>query len=99
MRRKPTEAEARLWYSLRNRQLDGFKFRRQELLLGNIVDFLCEQAKFIVEIDGGQHTPETDAARTAMLESAGYTVIRFWNNDVLSNTDGVLLEIQQMLRR
>lgn len=99
MRREPTEAEARLWHHLRNRQLENAKFRQQEEMFGFIVDFLCEQAKLIVEVDGGQHSSETDASRTALLEVAGYTVIRFWNLDILSNTDGVLLEIRQMLRR
>ena len=98
MRREPTEAEARLWYYLRNRQLLGFKFRQQEEMFGFIVDFLCEQAKLVIEVDGGQHTPEADVARTAALEAAGYTVLRFWDNDVLSNTDGVLTEIASALQ-
>ncbi len=98
MRREPTEAESRLWRHLRSRQLRGAKFRRQEEMFGFIVDFVCEQAKLIIEVDGGQHTDEADAARTALLEAAGYTVLRFWNNDVLSNTEGVLTEIARTLR-
>ena len=98
MRREPTEAETRLWYHLRNRRLDGAKFRQQEPLLGYYVDFLCEEARLIVEADGGQHDSGNDAERTARLEAAGYTVIRFWNHEILGNTEGVLEEIRRMLR-
>ena len=86
-----TEAEARLWSRLRNRSLDGFKFRRQIAVDPFIVDFLCSEAMLIVELDGGQHAEQTDAdaRRTTYLEERGYRVLRFWNNDVLSNTDGV----------
>lgn len=97
LRRDPTEAEKRLWYHLRNRRLDGFKFRQQEPLAGFIVDFLCEEARLIVEADGGQHSPEGDALRTQTLEKAGYIVLRFWNNDILENTSGVLAEIRRTL--
>ncbi|MES2442251.1 MAG: DUF559 domain-containing protein [Pseudomonadota bacterium] len=98
MRREPTDAEARLWRHLRNRQLEGAKFRREEPLFGYFADFLCEDARLIVEADGGQHSPEVDAQRTAALEAAGYTVIRFWNNDILGNTEGVIEEIRRVLR-
>jgi very-short-patch-repair endonuclease len=97
MRRQPTDAEKRLWYHLRDRRLDGFKFHQQEPLAGYIVDFLCEEAGLIVEADGGQHGPQEDALRTRALEAAGYTVIRFWNNDILANTPGVLAEIRRTL--
>jgi very-short-patch-repair endonuclease len=97
-RRDPTEAEKRLWRYMRNRQVEGAKFRREEKLLGYYADFLCEEAKLIVEADGGQHGPEADAERTAALEAAGYTVIRFWNNDILANTEGVVEEIRRVLR-
>lgn len=97
LRRDPTEAEKRLWYHLRNRRLDGFKFRQQEPLAGHIVDFLCEEAKLIIEADGGQHRPEADAPRTQQLEAAGYIVLRFWNNDILGNTPGVLAKIRRTL--
>jgi len=99
MRRKPTEAEARLWYRLRNRQIERAKFRRQAPLLYYYPDFLCEEAKLIVEADGSQHDRETDAGRTAALEAAGYLVIRFWDNDILADTDAVLQEIRHALRR
>jgi len=97
MRREPTDAEMRLWYHLRNRRLDGFKFRQQEAVAGYIVDFLCEEARLIIEADGGQHTPDVDAMRTQLLEAAGYIVLRFWNNDILGNTQGVLAEIRHTL--
>lgn len=97
LRRDPTEAEKRLWYHLRSRRLDGFKFRRQEPLAGYVVDFLCEEARLIIEADGGQHTPQDDAQCTQALEAAGYIVLRFWNNDILSNTPGVLAQIRRTL--
>ena len=70
-RREPTEAEAQLWRHLRNRQLEGAKFRREHDLLNYRVDFLCEEARLIIEADGSQHTPARDANRTAVLEAAG----------------------------
>ena len=88
-----TEAERLLWQRLRNRQLGGNKFRRQVTIGPFIVDFACIDACLIVEIDGGQHSEERDAARTAFLQSKGYRVIRFWNNEVLENTEGVLQSI------
>lgn len=98
MRRDPTEAEKRLWRHLRNRRLEGAKFRQQSPLLGYYPDFLCEEVRLIVEADGGQHDAAADAERTAVLEAAGFTVIRFWDNDILSNTEGVLEEIRRMLK-
>jgi very-short-patch-repair endonuclease len=85
LRRDRTEAEARLWRYLRNRQLEGAKFRFQSPVGPYVVDFLCTEAKLIVELDGGQHGEQIaqDALRTKALEAAGYTVLRFWNNDVL----------------
>tara|TARA_R110002110_G_scaffold406951_1_gene627452 strand:- start:567 stop:884 length:318 start_codon:yes stop_codon:yes gene_type:complete len=86
-----TEAEARLWSRLRNRTLGGFKFRRQTPVGPYIADFLCADRMLIVEADGGQHAGNAaDMRRTRFLEGRGYRVIRFWNSDVLSNTDGVL---------
>lgn len=98
MRKEPTEAEARLWRYLRNRQVEGAKFRRQEQILGYYADFLCEDARLIVEADGGQHGEEVDAERTKALEAAGYLLIRFWNNDILQNIEGVAAEIARALR-
>ena len=89
LRRNKTEAEDRLWLRLRNRQLESAKFRFQTQVGDFVPDFLCSDAMLIVELDGGQHSPDADAARTFALEAAGYTVFRFWNNDVMANTDGV----------
>ena len=91
LRMMQTEAEARLWSRLRNRMLGGFKFRRQVPIGPYIADFLCAERMLIVEADGGQHADNAaDLCRTRFLEERGYRVIRFWNPDVLSNTDGVL---------
>jgi very-short-patch-repair endonuclease len=99
LRRNKTEAEGRLWSRLRNRQLEGAKFRFQTQVGDFVPDFICSDAMLIVELDGGQHgvAIEKDAARTVALEAAGYTVMRFWNNDVLSNTNGVLQAIRSAL--
>jgi very-short-patch-repair endonuclease len=95
LRRNLTDAERKLWWRLRDRRLDGWKFRRQAPIEGFIVDFLCIDARLIIELDGGQHAVrvEADARRTAILEVAGFHVLRFWNNDVLTNLDGVLEEV------
>ena len=99
LRRSRTEAEERLWYHLRWRRLGGYKFRFQHQIGRHVADFACEEARLVVELDGGQHAESaTDAARTAALEVAGYCVLRFWNHDVLANTDGVLEEIALRLR-
>jgi very-short-patch-repair endonuclease len=100
LRREPTEAEKRLWYSLRAGQLDGYKFVRQIGIGPYIVDFACRDARLIVEVDGGQHADsKDDAERTAFLNELGYRVMRFWNNEVLSNTDGVLETVRAALLR
>ncbi|WP_425107117.1 endonuclease domain-containing protein [Ancylobacter sp.] len=98
LRRDHTDAEALLWSRLRDRRLDGWKFRRQAPVDKYIVDFLCVDAKLVIELDGGQHTATTDEARTRVIEACGYLVIRFWNNDVLTNMDGVLLTIVDAMR-
>ena len=86
-----TDAERRLWSRLRDRQLGGYKFRRQAPIGDYIDDFLCEEKRLVVEVDGGQHADlGKDQARTAVLESLGYRVVRYWNNEVLATTDGVL---------
>jgi len=101
LRGNPTEAEKRLWSRLRRRQLDGFYIRRQAAIGKYVVDFVCFEPKLVVEVDGGQHLElaARDAQRTAWLETQGYQVIRFWNNDVLENTDGVVETILENLRR
>ena len=90
LRMNMTDAEQVLWQRLRDRRLGGHKFRRQVTIDPFIVDFLCIQHRLIVEVDGSQHNDEVDAARTAYLEVRGYRVIRFWNNDVLRDVEGVL---------
>ena len=92
LRRDASDAERQLWFRLRDRRLEDRKFSRQKPIGPYIVDFVCREADLIVEVDGGQHADRVveDAARTAYLESLGYRVIRFWNDEVLSNTDGVL---------
>ncbi len=97
LRREPTEAEKRLWSRLRGRQL-GVQFMRQFPIAGYIADFACRRARLVVEVDGGQHADSlADEERTRIIEAFGYTVIRFWNNDVLGNTDGVVTLIAEQL--
>jgi very-short-patch-repair endonuclease len=100
LRRAMTDAEQRLWARLRNRQLDDRKFVAQFPIGPHVADFACRSAKLVIELDGGQHADvnEADCARTRMIEAYGYTVIRFWNSDVLENTGGVLLAISEHLR-
>jgi very-short-patch-repair endonuclease len=92
LRANMTDAEMLLWYYLRAKRFEGWKFRRQVPLGPYVVDFLCERAGLIVEVDGGQHAERrwADAMRTRWLEEHGYRVIRFWNNEVLGNMGGVL---------
>lgn len=92
LRNNPTDAERRLWYYLRRRNLRQFKFRRQHAIAGFIADFASIDARLVIELDGGQHTEATgyDAARTRKIELKGYRVLRFWNNDVLQQTEAVL---------
>ena len=97
LRKNATDAERKLWSVLRRRQLNGFKFRQQVEIDGYVVDFLCAERRLIVEVDGGQHSPERDARRTAYLEGQGFLLIRFWNNDVLQNLDGVWTTIEEAL--
>jgi len=93
LRRKSTDAERLLWGLLRNRRLEGFKFRRQHPVGKYILDFYCHEARLGVELDGGQHNDaeqhRKDNARSSFLAREGVTVIRFWNNEVLQQTEGV----------
>ncbi|HJV59057.1 MAG TPA: endonuclease domain-containing protein, partial [Methylomirabilota bacterium] len=95
LRRRQTDAERRLWARLRDRRLQGAKFARQVPVGPYVVDFCCRELKVIVELDGGHHAVQTgaDAERTALFEALGYRVLRFWNNEALGNTDGVLRRI------
>ena len=88
-----TDVERTMWFALRNRRLGGFKFKRQWTIGSYVVDFCCIERCLIVEIDGGQHSPEADAERSRALEYAGYRIVRFWNNDVQDNLDGVLTSL------
>ena len=90
LRRDMTEAEERLWQELRDRRLDGIKFRRQAPVGRFVADFLCAEAMLIVEIDGSQHADsEHDRLRDAELKARGFRVLRFWNDDVLREMDSV----------
>jgi very-short-patch-repair endonuclease len=99
LRRTMTDAERKLWLFLRNRRLDGYKFRRQVPVGPYVADFLCERARLIVEVDGGQHADATvrDNQRSAWLSQHGYRVERFWNKEVLQNLDGVWERIASVL--
>jgi very-short-patch-repair endonuclease len=99
LRKNLTDAERHLWRHIRLRQIGGHKFRRQHPMGSYIADFACIECKLIVEVDGGQHAEqlEYDAMRTAWLEAHGYRVLRFWNNDVLQNIEGVVASIRVAL--
>jgi len=92
LRNNQTDAERRLWRFLQNRQLCGFKFRRQYPIPPYIADLVCIEAGLIIEIDGGQHltVQSRDAVRTRFFESIGYRTVRYWDNDVLLRTSEVL---------
>jgi very-short-patch-repair endonuclease len=92
LRKNATDCERLLWVHLRAHRLQGFKFKRQQPIGAYIVDFVCFETRCIVEADGGQHSEqiEYDARRDDWLKSQGFSVLRFWNNDILTNTEGVL---------
>ena len=93
-RKNPTKAENRLWYYLRNRRLNGYKFIRQVVIGPYIADFVCREKKVVLEVDGGQHGEDLakayDERRTAFIESCGYQVIRVWNCEVMKDINTVL---------
>ena len=99
LRRRPTEAERLLWRHLRLRQVGGYRFRRQQPLGPYIVDFVCLEKRLIVEVDGGQHAAqvEKDAQRAAWLEADGFRLLRFWNSEVLQDTQAVQETIRAAL--
>jgi very-short-patch-repair endonuclease len=98
LRRSSTDAEARLWNRIRSRALGGYKFVRQEPIGRYIVDFVCRERRLIIELDGGQHaTDQRDAERDEWLAGRRYRVLRFWNNDVMRNIEGVLETIATAL--
>jgi very-short-patch-repair endonuclease len=98
LRQHSTDAERRMWSALRDRRLLRYKFRRQHPIGPYVVDFACIRRQIVIELDGGQHAESTEnVGRTAWLQSQGWRVIRFWNNDVLSNTSGVTETILRAL--
>ncbi len=92
LRKRLTDAEKVLWKHLRLKQLEGFKFRRQQLIGNYIVDFVCFENRIVIEVDGGQHAVEKnkDNERDGWFKGEGFRVLRFWNNEVLMNIGGVL---------
>ena len=102
LRLQQTDAEKALWMRLRQRQLEDVKFRRQQPIGQYIVDFVSFERKLVIEIDGSQHNEEKvkdgDEQRTTCLKEGGYQVLRFWNNEVLLNMEGVLERIRETLR-
>jgi very-short-patch-repair endonuclease len=100
LRRNMTDAERMLWKAVRNKQIAGYRFRRQYPIGIYIADFACLEKKCVIELDGGQHQTqlEQDDLRTHYLHKQGWIVLRFWNNDVLSNVSGVLSMIVSTLK-
>ena len=101
LRRQQSEAEKCLWAVLRARQFHGYKFRRQFVIGSVIADFCCFEHRIVIEIDGGQHADQTaaDQSRSAFLRSRGFRVLRFWNNEVLQNLNGLLEKLNQAFTR
>jgi very-short-patch-repair endonuclease len=103
LRRSSTEAERKLWSKLRDRQLDGLKFKRQAPIGKFTVDFACLEHHLAIELDGDQHAVDDarrrDADRTTQLEAMGYVVLRFWNHEVVTNLDGIMTMILDQLHR
>ncbi|NWG39481.1 MAG: endonuclease domain-containing protein [Hydrogenophilaceae bacterium] len=99
LRAQQTDMERRLWQRLRAHRFQGHKFRRQQPIVPYIVDFVCHDAKLIIELDGGQHAEAVaeDARRDAWLKAEGYRVLRIWNNEWLENETGVMEKILEML--
>ncbi len=99
LRSKMSDAERLLWKHLYQRQIHGCKFRRQHPIGHYIADFICLDRQLIIEVDGGQHAEQEmyDQQRTAWLNQQGFTVLRFWNNEVLENIEGVMAVIWQSL--
>ncbi len=99
LRQNQTSAEALLWSRLRSRQLEGMKFRRQYRIGSHIVDFACIELNLAIELDGGQHSEATveDTERSRILQLNGWRVLRFWNNEVFTNLEGVIETIRMEL--
>jgi very-short-patch-repair endonuclease len=99
LRQSQTDAERVLWLRLRDRRLNGLKFRRQVPIDRYVVDFFCAEAHLVIEVDGGQHATADETNRTKFLEAMGYLVLRFWNNEVHENLEGVLESILNVIDR
>ena len=101
LRKNMTPQERKLWNIIRNKHFYGYRFRRQFPIERYIVDFICREKRVIIELDGGQHNqPEDvqyDNERTAFLTSEGYQVVRFWNNDIDKNLQGVYKKLQEII--
>jgi very-short-patch-repair endonuclease len=98
LRSRMTDAERKLWFALRDRRFATFKFRRQVPIGRYIADFICFESRLIIEVDGGQHADSTtDGERDRWFAANNFVVLRFWNNDVLSNLEGVLLSLLETL--
>ena len=94
LRSRMTDAERKLWFALKGRRFDAFKFRRQVPIGPYIADFLCFESRLVVEVDGGQHAESArDVERDAWLARNAFRVVRYWNNDVLQNLEGVLTDL------
>lgn len=98
LRKQSTDAELRLWYYLRAKRTMNLKWRRQHPIPPYVADFYCHQAKSALELDGGQHNGDLDSRRTAYIRSQGIEIIRFWNHDVLFNTEAVMGEILRVVQ-
>jgi very-short-patch-repair endonuclease len=100
LRQNQTETEKIIWHHLKAKRFLGCKFKRQFPIGPYFVDFVCVEEKLIIEVDGGQHNEnEQDKIRTAFLERKGYDVVRFWNNEVLENIEGVIGTLSLALSR
>ena len=101
LRKNQTPQEKKMWNILRKHQIFGYEFRRQYSIGDYIVDFICREKKIIIELDGGQHNEikniEKDTQRTEFLNSLGYKVLRFWNNEVDNNIEGVFEVVKREL--
>ena len=103
LRRNTTDAERLLWARLRDKRFAGYKFRRQAVIGDYVADFCCKSEMLIVEADGGGHSDDDanpyQQRRTAYLQARGYRIVRFWNNDIIQNTDAVLERILRILQK
>ncbi len=99
LRSRMTDAERKLWYALRDRRFAGFKFRRQVPIGNFIADFVCYEHRLVIEVDGGQHAESLqDQRRDRWFVAQGFRVMRFWNNDVLSNLEGVMTALAEAMK-